>query len=221
LKSIFVVLFVFLGLTLQAGQKQEKIIYKSVNILNSMMKIPEKSIPPKLLREAKAVAIIPNVIKAGFVVGGRFGRGVLLVRQKNGTWSPPCFINLTGGSIGWQIGIQSTDIVLVFKNRSGVDGIVSGKFTLGADAAVAVGPVGRNALAATDGSFSAAIYSYSMSKGLFIGVSLDGSALSVNDDYNEIYYKKEVSPTDIFNRYHIVVPKSANVLINTLVRYVR
>ncbi len=209
------------GLNLQAGEKQNKIIISSVNIMNSIMKIPETSIPPRLLRSAKAIAIIPHVIKAGLVIGGRFGRGVLLVKQKNGVWSPPCFINLTGGSIGWQIGVQSTDIVLVFKNRRGVDGIVSGKFTLGADAAVAAGPVGRNALAATDGSLNAEIYSYSRSKGLFAGIALDGSVLSVNDDYNEMYYKKEVSPTDIFNRYHIRIPKSARVLIDTVSRYTR
>ncbi len=221
MKKFITVLMVLSGLFLYAGQKQEKIVYTSVEVLNSIMKIPESSIPPKLLQEAKAIAIIPNVIKAGLVFGGRFGRGVLLVRGKNSRWSPPCFINLAGGSVGWQIGVQSTDIVLVFKNKRGVEGIVSGKFTLGADAAVAAGPVGRNALAATDGSLNAEIFSYSRSKGLFAGVSLDGSVLSVNDDYNEIYYKKEVTPTDIFNRYHIKVPKSAKVLIETVSRYAR
>ena len=219
MKKIIIALFLIFGF-LFAGQKQESIVVAAADIMNDIMSIPESSIPPKLLRNAKAIAIIPHVIKAGLVVGGRFGRGVLLVRNKGG-WSAPCFINLTGGSLGWQIGVQSSDIILVFKNASAVDGIVSGKLTLGADAAVAAGPVGRNALAATDGALQAEIYSYSRSKGLFAGVALDGTVLSVNDDYNEIYYKKEVYPTDIFKGYHIRVPKSAQVLIQTVARYAR
>ncbi len=219
--KIIYILMIFFGLNLLAGQNQDKIIISSANIIHSIMKIPEQSIPPKLLRNAKAIAIIPHVIKAGFVIGGRFGRGVLMVKQRDGMWSPPCFINLTGGNIGWQIGVQSIDIILVFKNRRGVDGIISGKFTIGADAAVAAGPIGRNASVATDGSLNAEIYSYSRAKGLFAGVALDGSVLSVNDDYNEIYYKKDVSPTDIFNKYRINIPKSARVLIDTVSRYAR
>ncbi len=221
MKKFLSIVLVFLGLNLYAGQTQSNIVISSVDILNSIMSIPEKSIPPKLLRNAKAIAIIPHVIKAGFIVGGRFGRGVLMVKQGNGTWSPPCFINIAGGSFGWQIGVQATDIILVFKTRRGVEGIVSGKFTLGADAAVAAGPVGRNAAAATDAMLNAEIYSYSRSKGLFAGVALNGSVLSVNDDYNEIYYRKSVSPTDIFNRYHINIPRTARILIDTISRYSR
>lgn len=220
MKKIIYVLLLMIAVGLYAGQKQESIVVAAADVMNDIMSIPEKSIPPKLLESAKAIAIIPHVIKAGLVVGGRFGRGVLLVKR-NGRWSAPCFINLAGGSLGWQIGVQSSDIILVFKNAGAVDGIVSGKFTLGADAAVAAGPVGRNALAATDASLNAEIYSYSRSKGLFAGVALDGTALSVNDDYNEIYYKKEVYPTDIFKGYHIRVPKSGQVLIDTVSRYTR
>jgi len=220
MKKIIYIFMLIVAVALYAGQKQESIIIAAADIMNDIMSIPEKSIPPKLLKNAKAIAIIPHVIKAGLVVGGRFGRGVLLVKR-NEKYSAPCFIDLTGGSLGWQIGVQSSDIILVFKNANAVDGIVSGKFTLGADAAVAAGPVGRNALAATDASLQAEIYSYSRSKGLFAGVALDGTALSVNDDYNEIYYKKEVYPTDIFKGYHIRVPKSGQVLIETVSRYTR
>ena len=218
MKKIAMILMI--SLALFAGRKQENIVVSAADIMNQIMSIPEKSIPPRLLRNAKAIAIIPGVIKAGLVVGGRFGRGVLMVKNQNG-WSAPCFINLTGGSLGWQIGVQSSDIILVFKTRRGVDGIVGGKFTLGADAAVAAGPVGRNALAATDGSLKAEIYSYSRSKGLFAGVAIDGSVLSINDDYNELYYKKEVYPTDIFKGYKIRVPRSGKVLIDTITRYTR
>jgi lipid-binding SYLF domain-containing protein len=221
MKKIIYIVLIFLGLNLQAGQKQESIVISAVNIMNEIMSIPESSIPPKLLRNAKAIAIIPHVIKVGFVIGGRFGRGILSVRQKNGRWSAPCFINLTGGSIGWQIGAQSSDIVLVFKTRRGVDGIVGGKFTLGADAAIAAGPVGRNASAATDATMSAEIYSYSRSKGLFLGVSLAGSSLAVNNAYNAIYYNKNIYPTDIFKGYRIKVPRSGRVLIDTIIKYTR
>ncbi len=221
MKKIIYIIMIFVGLNLQAAQKQDDIVISAVNTLNNIMSIPESSIPPKLLRNAKAIAIIPNVIKVGFFVGGRFGRGVLSIKQKNGRWSAPCFINLTGGSIGWQIGAQSSNIILVFKNRSGIAGIVGGKFTLGADASVAVGPVGRNAMAGTDAGFNAEIYSYSRSKGLFLGVSLAGSSLSVNNSYNANYYNKNVYPTDIFKGYRIRIPRSGRVFINTIIKYTR
>ncbi len=221
MKKIFCILLIFVGINLLAGETQTKIVLQSAQILRNIMQIPEKSIPIKLLRNAKALAIIPHVIKVGFVVGGRFGKGVLMVRQKNGYWSSPCFINLTGGSIGWQIGAQATDIILVFKTRRGVDGIVSGKFTLGANVAVAAGPVGRNASASTDAMLNAEIYSYSRSKGLFAGACIDGSAISVNDEYNELYYHKKVFPTDIFSGYNIIMPQSAKILDDMILRYTK
>ncbi len=219
MKKLFCLLLVFVGINLLAGETQTKIVLESTQILRNIMQIPEKSIPIKLLRNAKALAIIPHVIKVGFVVGGRFGRGVLMVKQKNGYWSSPCFINLTGGSIGWQIGAQATDIILVFKTRRGVDGIVGGKFTLGANVSVAAGPVGRNASASTDAMLNAEIYSYSRTKGLFAGVCVDGSAISINDEYNELYYHKKVFPTDIFSGYDIIEPQSAKILDGTISRY--
>ncbi len=129
------------------------------DVMNQIMKIPEKSIPPALLQDAQGIAIIPGVIKLGFVVGGQYGRGVLVVREKDGSWSRPVFVTLTSGSVGWQIGAESTDFVLVFKTRKSIDGVLKGKFTLGADAAVAAGPVGRRADAATDVKLGAEIYS--------------------------------------------------------------
>jgi len=163
-------------------------ILLATDILEEIMGIPEKGIPPSLLNDAAGIAIIPNVIKIGFVIGGRHGTGVLLVRGEGGQWSNPSFISLTGGSLGWQIGAQSTDVILVFKNRKSIDGIMNGKFTLGADAAVAAGPVGRRGEAATDASLKAEIYSYSRSRGLFAGVSLEGSALQIDEEANASYY---------------------------------
>src|SRR5207253_1884276 len=121
--------------------------------------------------------------------GARYGRGIVMVRDERGYWRPPAFVTLAGGSFGWQIGLQVTDIVLVFKTRSSVDGLMRGKFTLGADAAAAAGPVGREAAAATDAELRAEIYTYSRSRGLFAGVSLDGSVLSVDHTANAAFYQ--------------------------------
>jgi lipid-binding SYLF domain-containing protein len=170
----------------------------AVRVLHEIMQAPDKSIPLDLLRNAKAVAVIPNVIKAGFIFGGRHGNGVISVRSADGTWSNPSFISLTGGSVGFQAGVSATDVVLVFRTERGVDGIVNGKFTLGADAAAAAGPVGRNAQASTDAQLKAEIYSYSRSRGLFAGVSLDGSALTIDYDANALIYGAGITPRRIF-----------------------
>ena len=154
------------------------------------------------------MAIIPNVIKGGFVIAGRFGRGVVMVREPNGAWRGPVFATFTGGSIGWQIGIQSTDVVLVFKNRKGIEKMLEGsEFTLGADASIAAGPVGRQASAGTDVTLNAEIYSYSRSRGLFAGVALDGSVLRVDNRANAAYYAGGT-----------VVPEQATQLVALLAR---
>ena len=154
-------------------------VRKAAALLREIVRIPEKGMPPALLGNARRIAIIPGVIKVGFVIGGRRGSGIVLVRKDNGDWGTPSRITLTAGSLGWQIGVQSTDVILVFKTRKSVEGLMGGKFTLGADAGVAAGPVGRRAEAATDLQLKAEVYSYSRSRGLFAGVSLEGSALQV------------------------------------------
>jgi lipid-binding SYLF domain-containing protein len=133
---------------------------------------------------------LPNVVKAGLLVDGRFGRGVALVRQPDGTWSNPAFITLRGLGLGGQAGVESTDLVLVFKTRHSLDRVLMGKrkLTLGADAAVAAGPVGRDAELATDALLKAEIVSYSRSRGLFVGVSLEGASLHVDREANESFY---------------------------------
>lgn len=175
-----------------------KKVYEAAGVVKEIMAIPEKGIPPVLLGDAYGIAVIPGVIKLGFIVGGRYGTGVLMVRDRDGTWSPPAFISLAGGGIGWQIGAQSTDFILVFKNRRSIDGIMKGKFTLGADAAVAAGPVGRNLEAATDVKLKSEIYAYSRSRGLFAGVSLEGAALQIDDETDAAFYgKKDIHAGDI------------------------
>ena len=188
-----VAVLLFIAGPLDAGSKEKetKVVRNAVEVLEDISAIPEKGIPPTLLQNAYGITVVPGVIKIGFVVGGRHGRGVVLVRDDRGGWSNPVFISLTGGSVGWQIGAQSTDVILVFKSMKSIDGIMKGKFTLGADAAIAAGPVGRRAEAATDAQFKAEIYSYSRSRGLFAGVSVEGAALQIDDEANADFYGKE------------------------------
>ncbi|KRE96618.1 hypothetical protein ASG87_16665 [Frateuria sp. Soil773] len=171
----------------------------SVRVLNEIMQAPDKAVPQDLLRDAKAIAVIPDMIKAGFIFGGRRGEGLISVKTREGTWSNPSFITMTGGSIGFQAGVSSTDVILVFRTQRGVDSIVNGKFTLGADASAAAGPVGRTATAATDAQMRAEIYSYSRSRGLFAGVALDGSALRIDYDANAAVYGAGITPRRIFD----------------------
>ncbi|MEI7036735.1 lipid-binding SYLF domain-containing protein [Fulvimonas yonginensis] len=170
----------------------------AVRVLREIMQAPDKAIPRDLLQNAKAIAVIPDMVKAGLIFGGRRGEGLISVKSPDGTWSNPSFITLTGGSVGFQAGVSSTDVVLVFRTQRGVDSIVDGKFTVGADAAAAAGPVGRTATAATDAQMKAEIYSYSRSRGLFAGVALDGSALRIDYDANAAVYGAGITPRRIF-----------------------
>lgn len=163
---------------------------KAANVFNAIMKIPDKSIPRDLLRRAKAVAVFPQVIKASFVVGAEGGRGVVSRRTASG-WSDPVFFRAGGGSVGPQIGASATDIVLVFMNDEAMGGLMKDRFELGADAAVAGGPVGREASAGTDALMQAQILSYSRSRGLFAGVSLKGIVVKPEDDLNQAVYSKK------------------------------
>jgi lipid-binding SYLF domain-containing protein len=180
-----------------AASPGDEKIEASIEILDKTAGMPEQEIPPALLRNAEGLAIIPNVIKAGFVIGGSYGKGVLLVRDAQGRWSAPIFLRLAAGSFGWQAGAQSTDVVLVFKTRRSIEGLTRGTFTLGADAGVAAGPVGRRGEAATDVDLKAEILSYSRSRGLFAGVSLEGSKLDVDHKANAEYYGRNVGAEDI------------------------
>lgn len=164
-------------------------LYSATTILADLSKIPEKSIPPALLTDAQGVAIIPRVIKAGFVVAGAGGHGLVIARDKNGDWGQPVFVNFAGGSVGFQVGVESTDVVLVFRDRKSLDRLMEGKgkLTLGADASIAAGPVGRKALAGTDAKLEAEIVSYSRSRGLFGGVALDGSVIRPDTNANTTF----------------------------------
>lgn len=181
-----------------AGSTEDARVQNAIRVMTDIQAIPESAIPDKLLDEAKAIVVVPDTIKAGLVLGGRRGHGVISVKTADGTWSNPSFMKLTGASIGLQAGVQSSDVVLVFRNDRSLESIVNGKFTLGADAGVAAGPLGRNAATATDGQLKAEIWSWSRARGLFAGVALDGAVLSMDDAANEAVYGRDTTPRMIF-----------------------
>ncbi len=212
----------FLSASAVAGERQDARLLTSTQVLDELLQMPEQNIPTWLLERAHAVAVVPDVIKVGLGIGGRRGKGVLIVRKDNGGWSNPIFVNLTGGSFGFQVGVQSTDVVLVFTSRHSIEGIVGGKVTLGADASVAAGPVGRQSSAATDVGLNAQVYSYSRASGLFAGVALDGSALTIDHRSNELFYQRPgVLPSQIIRSDAPAAPELAQQFIATVQRSVQ
>ena len=186
--------------------------------LDQFFNLQIEAIPPSMLQSASGVAIFPNMVKGGFILGVNYGKGVLHVRNPDKTWSPPVMVTMGGGSIGFQAGVQAADIVLVFKTPQSLTNILGGqKVTLGADASVAVGPVGRQANAATDARLGAEIYSYARSRGLFLGVSLGGADLSVDHNADgALYGRYGVSPADVFSSNGISVRPEVQQLIADL-----
>jgi lipid-binding SYLF domain-containing protein len=222
LQAIVLVLASAIAHSSIAAERQDARLLTSTKVLEELMQMPEQNIPVWLLERAYAIAIVPDVIKVGLGIGGRRGKGVLVIRKDNGSWSNPIFVNLTGGSFGFQVGVQSTDVVLVFATRQGVEGIVGGKVTLGADASVAAGPVGRQSSAATDIGLNAQVYSYSRASGLFAGVALDGSALTIDHRSNELFYGKPgVLPSEIVRADAPAAPPPADKLLAAIDRSVR
>ncbi|MGC9965126.1 MAG: lipid-binding SYLF domain-containing protein [Syntrophobacteraceae bacterium] len=190
-----------------AGVSEDAKVQASTAVIKEIMEIPESAIPPSLLASAHGIAIFPDLLKAGFILGGRYGVGVLLVRNEDRNWSNPVFFRLIGGSIGWQIGAQSTDVILVLKSIRSLDAICGGKFTLGADASIAAGPVGRQAEAGTDILLRAEILSYSRSRGLFVGLSLEGAAIQVDYGSTAAFYNMPgLLPTEILRNRTVLTP---------------
>ncbi len=186
--------------------------------LDQFFSLQIEAIPPSMLQSAAGVAIFPNMVKGGFILGVNYGKGVLHVRNQDQSWSPPVMVTMGGGSIGFQAGVQAADIVLVFKPPQSLTNILGGqKVTLGADASVAVGPVGRQANAATDARLGAEIYSYARSRGLFLGVSLGGADLSVDHNADgALYGRYGVSPADVFNSNGITIRPEVQQLVADL-----
>jgi len=201
---------------------QVKKVEDAIRVLEEMMKESDKSIPVGLIEDCAGLAIIPDVIKAGLIIGGRHGKGVLLVRTKGGGWSDPSFIDIKGGSIGWQVGVESADVILVFRTPRSIENITEGKLTLGADAGVAAGPLGRSAEASTDVALKAEILAYSRSRGLYAGLTLQGSSLQEDRKANRNFYgMDDVSPKAIFEGKVTTVPEAAAKLKSALAELVK
>jgi lipid-binding SYLF domain-containing protein len=201
-----------------AGAREEGRLLTATEVLEEVEAMPDQRLPDALLSRAYGIAVIPDVTKVAFIFGGRHGNGVLVVRDKlTAAWSNPVFISLTGGSWGFQAGAQSSDIILVFTTKTGIEGIAGGKMTLGADASVATGPVGRQGSAATDMNFNAEIYSYARTRGLFGGIALDGSVIGIDRSANSAFYGKGgVTATEIFSLQAPSAPASAQRFLERL-----
>jgi len=166
--------------------------------LGEITQAPDKSIPTELLEQAKGIAVIPGVIKGAFIVGGRWGEGLMLDRNDDGSWSnTPSFIEISGASVGFQAGVQSTDLVLIFTSKDSVEAMLDGKLELGGEASVAAGPVGRQSSVGTDVKLSGPIYSYSRNQGVFVGVSLQGAVITIDDSANQKVYGQGVTGTQL------------------------
>ncbi len=205
MKSLQIFKFIFLTsiaflffIPVKSQEKQEDKIDAAAHVLKDFGKMKE-SIPGQLLKITEGIIIVPKLINAGFVVGGKRGKGISMVKLEDGKWSNPVFVTLTGGSLGLQIGVQSVDLVLIFKNRETLEKIGKGSFTLGGDISATAGPVGRNSTASTDYKLEAEVYSYSRSKGLFAGISLSGTSIAVDSKGNKAFYGKEVNAKTLFS----------------------
>ncbi len=181
-----------------AATREETTIESAMLVLRELQSMPDLQIPDQLLARAEGLVILPAHVKVGFGIGARFGNGVMLVRGADRRWSNPVFINSGGGSFGFQAGGQVSDIILVMTTRQSIEGISDGKLTLGADASVAAGPVGRTAMASTSLTFDSEVYAYSRAKGIFAGVSLEGSGIFISKKGNRRFYDGEESASVIF-----------------------
>lgn len=213
--------FIFCPLLCYAqDNKWMRLVAESGNVLYEIQLMPDKSIPGELLEKCYAIAIFPSTVSAGLGIGGKYGQGVIMVRdQNNKRWSPPAIFTLVGGSIGFQIGGQASDIVLLIMNKRSVDGLLQSKFKLGADAAVAAGPVGRVAEASIDAQLKGGILSYSRSRGLFAGIKLEGAVLTQHREGNTGLYGISITARDVLLENKVKMPKAADGLLKVLNRY--
>ena len=201
-----------------AESKTDQRLDQSQKVFEAFSDLTEQTIPSWLLERAYGIVVVPQVVKIAMTIGGRGGKGVMAIRNPDGSWSSPVFVTLGGGSFGLQFGVQSTDVVLVLMSRQSVEGLADGKVTLGADASVAAGPLGRSSAAATDATLSAQVLSYSRSSGLFAGVALDGSVLAIDRGANEAAYGvADVLASQIFEG-KVTAPPAAQAFTAALVR---
>lgn len=205
-----------------AQTEETERVRESITVFNEIMSAPDKAIPNAVLEKSEGIAVFPGTIKGGFIVGGQHGRGILSARVEGSrAWSAPGFMTVTGGSIGAQIGASSVDVVLVVINRRGLQKLVSNEFKVGVDAGVAAGPVGRDAAAATDIQMRAEILSYSRSRGLFAGVTLNGASIRGDDNANQRFYGKPLKTPDIIFKPMMDVPAPIKDWQMTLAKFAK
>jgi len=199
-----------------AGGGSDK-VGDAADVIREIMEGPDQGIPYNLLQKSAAVAVFPGVIKAGFVLGAEYGQGVILHHDaKTGRWSAPAFFAIAAGSVGWQVGAQSTDLILLIRSDRGLKAILRNEFKLGVDLSVAAGPTGRKAQAGTDITFETEVWSYSRSRGLFAGIALEGARVYSQEDANAAYYGQKFSAREILLDADIKKPESALRLIHTM-----
>jgi len=202
-----------------ANSKTDQRLEDSREVFESFTFLTEQSIPAWLLERSYGVVVIPRVIKGALIIGGRGGRGVMAVRNPDGSWSHPVFVTLAGANIGFQWGVQSTDLVLVLMSRKSVEGIAGGKVTLGADASVAAGPIGRSAAAATDATLKAQVLAYARNEGIFAGVSIDGTVIAIDDKSNaSAYGVSDILASQILEGKVASPPPAARAFTDSLTR---
>jgi SH3 domain-containing YSC84-like protein 1 len=206
---------------LPAQTKHEERLQEAAKVLTEIMDTPEKGIPTDLLTRAACIGVLPSVKKLALGVGGQHGSGYVVCRRNEGkgAWGPPSGFSMSGGSFGLQLGASATDYVLLFMNFDGIKKLLEDKFTLGVDGAVAAGPVGRNATAATDAQMTAKVLAYSRSKGLFAGISLSGAVLRPSGDDNKELYGREIAAKDLLLSGGNPAPAAARPLIQLLGKY--
>jgi lipid-binding SYLF domain-containing protein len=218
-KCVLFAVCLLVALSSFAQKKEEERLQESYGVLKEILGTPDKGIPRDLLNKAECVVVYPSVKKAGFIVGGQYGRGAITCRTGadfRGPWSAPAMFALEGGSVGLQIGGEATDFVLLVMNQKGADSVMSSKVKLGADASAAAGPVGRTTSAETDIAMKAEILSWSRARGVFGGVSLAGSTMRSDDGANKNLYGREFSAKEIVREGKVRMPSSAKPLIELL-----
>jgi len=218
-RHVLFVISLFMVRAALAQEKEGDRLKESYNVLKEILGTPDKGIPRDLLDKAECVVVYPSVKKAGFIVGGEYGRGAITCRSGanfRGPWSAPAMFAIEGGSVGFQIGGEATDFVLLIMNEKGADSVMSSKVKLGADASAAAGPVGRTASAETDIVMKAEILSWSRARGVFGGISLEGSTMRSDDGGNKKLYGKEISAKEICRQGKVQTPDSGKQLIELL-----
>lgn len=195
--AFLTVLMTTFALQAKCQEKQQDKVVAATQVLQDFSTMKE-SIPAELLKVTEGIIVVPKLINAGFVLAGKRGKGLAMVKLPDGSWSNPVFVTITGGSVGFQAGVQSVDLVLIFKSHETLEDIGKGSFTLGGDISVTAGPVGRSSSASTDYKLEAEVYSYSRSKGLFAGISLAGSAISIDAKANKAFYDNDQDAKELF-----------------------